>query len=76
MTEYAKQLKVRNIDELSALISLYRPGPMDSIPDYIHYKFHPEDIEVAFEPLREVLKETYGVLVYQEQVMAMSRVIS
>lgn len=76
MTEYAKQLKVKNIDELSALISLYRPGPMDSIPDYIHYKFHPEDIEVAFEPLREVLKETYGVLVYQEQVMAMSRVIS
>ena len=49
---------------------------MDSIPDYIHYKFHPEDIEVAFEPLKEVLKETYGVLVYQEQVMAMSRVIS
>ena len=71
MAKYAKEMQISNIDEAAALLALYRPGPMDNIPFYIQNKNNPEKISVPFEPLREILKDTYGVLVYQEQVMIM-----
>lgn len=71
MAKYAKEMQISNIDEAAALLALYRPGPMDNIPFYIQNKNNPEKIQVPFEPLREILKDTYGVLVYQEQVMIM-----
>jgi len=69
MTATAKEMQPQNVEEVTALISLYRPGPMDYIPQYIAGKRDPEHIKLRFEALREILKETYGVIVYQEQVM-------
>lgn len=76
MAMWGNQMNVSNIDEASALLALYRPGPMDYIPTYVQNKFNPDDIKVAFEPLREILESTYGVLCYQEQVMKTARVMA
>jgi len=65
------QLKPTSLEDLIAVISLYRPGPMDSIPEYIANKHNPEKIVWADDRLKEITGVTYGCLVYQEQVMAM-----
>jgi len=66
-------LKPRSIEDITAIISLYRPGPMDNIPTYINNKNHPESIQYKHPMLENVLKVTYGVMVYQEQVMQIVR---
>lgn len=66
-------LRPVNIEDLIAVISLYRPGPMDSIDTYIHNRHHPEDTVYKTEKLREILEVTYGCMVYQEQVMQIFR---
>ena len=63
------QFKPTSVEDLIALTSLYRPGPMDSIPKYIHNRHHPEDIKYVTPQLAPILDVTYGCLVYQEQVM-------
>lgn len=69
MQEVLKGLKPQNIEEITACISLYRPGPMDNIPTYIDNKNNPESISYKHPLLKEILETTYGVIVYQEQVM-------
>ena len=69
MREYIKQFKPNCIDEIVALTSLYRPGPMANIPEFINRKFGKSKIKYLHPSLEEVLKETYGIIVYQEQVM-------
>ncbi|OIN97961.1 DNA polymerase III subunit alpha [Candidatus Desantisbacteria bacterium CG1_02_38_46] len=64
-----KKLKPDNLDDLIALVALYRPGPMGSIDDFIKRKHKLVPIEYIHPKAEEVLKETYGVMVYQEQVM-------
>lgn len=76
MTQTARQMRPSSFKELTALISLYRPGPMAYIPDYIRNKEDPNRIKVPFKELESILGETYGVLVYQEQVMRMVQDIS
>lgn len=76
MTATAKEMQPSNIDEVTALIALYRPGPMDYIPEYIANKRNPERIKLRFESLREILRETYGIIVYQEQVMFASQILA
>ena len=66
-------LKPVNIEDLIAVISLYRPGPMDSIDTYINNRHHPEDTVYKTEKLREILEVTNGCMVYQEQVMQIFR---
>lgn len=66
-------LKPVNIEDLIAVISLYRPGPMDSIDTYIHNRHHPEDTKYKTEKLRDILDVTNGCMVYQEQVMQIFR---
>lgn len=66
-------LKPRNLEDIIALISLYRPGPMESIPRYIRYKEHPEQITYKHPLLEPILNMTYGCIVYQEQVMQIVR---
>jgi len=73
MTNVAMQLQAHSIEEITALISLYRPGPMDSIPAYIEGKHHPERSRRRHPLLDEILKTTYGCIVYQEQVMEIFR---
>ncbi len=69
MKSFMKELKPRNIEDVIAGISLYRPGPMDFIPLYIKGKEHPEEIHYDCPQLEKILAPTYGCIVYQEQVM-------
>ena len=66
-------LKPENIEDLIAVISLYRPGPMDSIDTYINNRRHPENTVYKTEKLRDILEVTNGCMVYQEQVMQIFR---
>ena len=69
MKKFMKDLQPNCLEDLIAGISLYRPGPMDFIPTYIHNKHHPEDIVYDTPLLEPILKNSYGVIVSQEQVM-------
>ncbi|MBA3962087.1 MAG: DNA polymerase III subunit alpha [Chthoniobacterales bacterium] len=69
MTNVSKQLNVEKLDDIIALIALYRPGPMDLIPEFIAAK-RSGKVKYAHPLLEEIAAETYGVLIYQEQVMA------
>lgn len=71
-----QQFEMSSIDEISALSALNRPGPMEWIPDYINGKKHPESVHYVHPLLESVCKKTYGVLVFQEQVMEAARVIA
>ncbi len=66
-------LKPTKLEDLIAVTSLYRPGPMDSIPSYIKWRHNPESIVYKHEKLKPILSETYGCIVYQEQVMQICR---
>ena len=76
MQKILRQAKPRCIEELVALNALYRPGPLDYIPKYIDGKWKPETIDYPDPCLEGILKETYGVMVYQEQVMQVSQKIA
>jgi len=67
--KFMKELQPSCIEDIVAAVSLYRPGPMDSIPRYVHNKHHPEDTTYDHPILEPILKVTYGCIVYQEQVM-------
>jgi DNA polymerase III, alpha subunit len=73
MKNFMKELKPQSIEDLIAGISLYRPGPMDFIPQYIKGKNNPGDITYDCPMLEPILKPTYGCIVYQEQVMQIVR---
>jgi len=76
MKRFMTQLRPTSLEDVIAGISLYRPGPMDSIPEYVKNKNNPEGIVYADERLRPILEMTYGCLVYQEQVMQIAREIA
>jgi len=69
MTKYIMELKPSNIYEISAMIALYRPGPLEFIPDYIERKKNPDLVEYLDPRMKEILEPTYGIMVYQEDVM-------
>ena len=69
MKRVLANLKPEHFEDLIAVISLYRPGPMASIPRYIHNRHNPADVRYAHPLLEPILKVTYGCIVYQEQVM-------
>ena len=76
MQSLCRQFNISAIDEIVALIALYRPGPMQFISDYIKGKKDPNYVKYAHPLLEKVAKETYGILVYQEQVMEAARVVA
>ena len=76
MRDTLRQLRPGSIEEVTALISLYRPGPMDSIPAYVDTKAGRKPLNVYHPLLEPVLTETYGVIVYQEQVMNIARIMA
>ncbi len=69
MKNFIKELKPQSLEDIIAGISLYRPGPMDFIPQYIRGKNHPDQITYDCPELESILEPTYGCIVYQEQVM-------
>ncbi len=76
MQNLCRQIGLSSIDEIVALIALYRPGPMDWIPDYVRGKKDPSTVKFPHRLLEEVCQETYGIMVYQEQVMEAAKVIA
>jgi DNA polymerase-3 subunit alpha len=76
MQALCRQISLATIDEIVALIALYRPGPMEWIPDYIRGKKDPSTVKFPHPLLEEVCRETYGVMVYQEQVMEAAKIIA
>lgn len=75
MRTLLKQAKPDRLEDLVALNALYRPGPMDLIPSFIDRKFGREKVEYLDQRMESVLKETYGIMVYQEQVMRVAQVV-
>ena len=73
MTGVCTGLKPRSIEDITAVIALYRPGPMDSIPRFIECSAHPDKISYKHPFLRPILEVTYGCIVYQEQVIEIFR---
>ncbi len=73
MRRYLKQLKPTEFEDIIAMVSLYRPGPMEFIPDYIEGKQGKRTITYIDERLRPILEKTYGIAVYQEQVLEIAR---
>lgn len=73
MKSVLRKFVPETIEDLIAILSLYRPGPMDSIPKYIHNRHNPDDVKYDTPLLEPILKVTYGCIVYQEQVMQVFR---
>lgn len=76
MRDTLKKLKPDTLEDIIALVSLYRPGPMDNIPTYIARKHGLEKPEYLHPLLEQVLKETFGVIIYQEQVMQIAQLLA
>ncbi|MBL1242174.1 MAG: DNA polymerase III subunit alpha [OCS116 cluster bacterium] len=76
MRDMLRGLKPDRFEDIIAMVSLYRPGPMDNIPTYIACKHGRQDPDYLHPKLEEVLKETHGVIIYQEQVMKIAQVLS
>jgi DNA polymerase-3 subunit alpha len=76
MRDVLRQLKPDTFEDIIALVALYRPGPMDNIPRYIACKHGEEEPDYLHPELQPILEETYGVMIYQEQVMQIAQVLS
>jgi DNA polymerase-3 subunit alpha len=73
MRQYLRELKPTHIEDLIAMNALYRPGPMQFIPDYINRKHGKEKVDYPHEMLKDILAETHGIMVYQEQIMQVAQ---
>ncbi len=73
MRKYLRQLKPTNIEDLIAMNALYRPGPMDNIPTFVNRKHGREETVYPHEMLKDILSNTYGIMVYQEQIMQVAQ---
>jgi DNA polymerase-3 subunit alpha len=76
MKNFLRKLKPSSFDEIVAAISLYRPGPMDNIDSYIKRKYGKEKIDYLHKDLYDILKPTYGIIIYQEQIMQIANVLA
>lgn len=76
MRKHLKDLKPTNIEDLIAMNALYRPGPMDYIPSFIRRKHGKEPVEYPHPWLEDILKPTYGIMVYQEQIMQAAQIMA
>ncbi len=76
MRDTLRQLRPGSIEDVTAIVSLYRPGPMDNIPAFVDCKFGRKPIDTLHPTLAPVLNETYGIIVYQEQVMQIAQILA
>ncbi|HYR58507.1 MAG TPA: DNA polymerase III subunit alpha, partial [Chthoniobacteraceae bacterium] len=76
MVGVCRQFDVKDIEDINAILALYRPGPMDLIPDYIKRKKGLAKVKAPHKLLEDITKETYGVMIYQEQVMQAAQVMA
>jgi len=76
MRDLCRKFQIESVEHITALISLYRPGPMDLIPDFIERRHGRKPVEYPHPLLEPVTRETYGVLIYQEQVMQAAQILA
>lgn len=76
MRRVARNLKPSKFSDLTAMVALYRPGPMDLIPDFIKGKENPNTVEYPHKDLKTILEETYGIAVYQEQCLQIANLMA
>ena len=76
MRDVLRKMRLNRFEDIIALVSLYRPGPMDNIPKYISVKLGKEDPDYMHPLLQPLLEETYGIMVYQEQVMQAAQILA
>ncbi|HEX7653689.1 MAG TPA: DNA polymerase III subunit alpha, partial [Verrucomicrobiae bacterium] len=76
MRDLCKKFQISSVEHITALVALYRPGPMDLIPDFIKRRHGEIEIEYAHPLLESISKETYGILIYQEQVMQAAQILA
>ncbi|MBK1663298.1 DNA polymerase III subunit alpha [Rhodospirillum rubrum] len=76
MRDVLRNMKPDTLEDIVAIVALYRPGPMDNIPSYIKRKKGEEEVVYLHESLEPILKETYGILIYQEQVMQAAQIMA
>jgi len=76
MRRVARALKPSVFSDLTAMVALYRPGPMDLINDFIEGKHHPDQVHYPHDSLKPVLQETYGIMVYQEQALQVAHILA
>jgi len=76
MKRYLKELKPTTFEDITAMVALYRPGPMQFIPDYIERKHGRQEIKYLHPKLEPILRETYGICIYQEQLMKIAQEIA
>jgi DNA polymerase-3 subunit alpha len=76
MRDAIRKLKPDRFEDIIAMVALYRPGPMDNIPSFINRKHGKEEPDYLYPSLEPILKETYGIMIYQEQVMQIAQVLA
>jgi DNA polymerase-3 subunit alpha len=76
MTRYLMQLRPTRVEDLYAMVALYRPGPLEQIPVYVQNKNNPRGISYIHPILKPILEDTYGVIVYQEQIMQLLQTVA
>lgn len=76
MKRYLKELKPTEFEDIIAMVSLYRPGPMEWIPDYIAGKHGKKKVKYPHESLKPILEKTYGIAIYQEQILQIAQVFA
>ncbi|MBR6233682.1 MAG: DNA polymerase III subunit alpha, partial [Erysipelotrichaceae bacterium] len=76
MRNLIRKMRPRTFEEIGMTIALYRPGPMKNIPLFLDYRAHPEKVDYIHPNLQPILKETYGIIVYQEQIINIARVMA
>ena len=76
MQNLARKMKPKTFEELSMMIALFRPGPMENIPEFLANRENPSRINYLTDKLKPILDETYGIIVYQEQIMTIARVLA
>src|SRR5690606_16283769 len=76
MRDLCRRFQIASVEHITALVALYRPGPMDLIPDFIERRHGRKEVEYPHALLEGISKETYGVLIYQEQVMQAAQILA
>lgn len=76
MKNLIRKMKPRNFEDIVALLALFRPGPMENIPRYLEARAHPEKVDYMHPSLKPILQNTYGVMIYQEQIMQIAQVMA
>lgn len=76
MKNLIRKMKPRDFEDIVALLALFRPGPMENIPRYLEARAHPEKVDYMHPSLKPILQNTYGVMIYQEQIMQIAQVMA